>query len=67
MNAMNAEIINLREQSIPKQDYVNLQSKLESEINVLNNEIDNLRTQSIPKEEYINLQNKLESELATKN
>ena len=53
----------LKEQTIPKEEYFNLQSQFESEMNAMNAEIINLREQSIPKQDYVNLQSKLESEI----
>ena len=53
----------LKEQTIPKDDYIALQTQFESEINAMNSEITNLREHTIPKEEYNNLQSQFESEI----
>ena len=44
----------LKQQTIPKEDYINLQTQFESEINAMSNELTNLKEESIPKEEYNN-------------
>mgnify|MGYP006992079853 CR=1 FL=1 len=53
----------LKQQTIPKEDYINLQTQFESEINAMSNELTNLKEESIPKEEYNNLQSQFESEI----
>ena len=54
----------LKQQTIPKQDYENLQSQFENEIAAMDNEITQLKEQSIPKNDYDNLKNLLENEVA---
>ena len=49
----------LKGQSIPKEEYVNLQTSFESKINEMNSEITNLRENTIPKEDYNNLQSQI--------
>lgn len=58
------QLILLRQQSIPKQDYDDLQSQFENEIAAMDNEITLLKEQSIPKEDYLNLKQILENEVA---
>ena len=53
----------LKEQTIPKEEYLNLQNQFEYKINEMNNEISNLKEQTIPKEDYINLQSQFETEM----
>jgi len=53
------EIDILKQQTIPKEEYINLQTQFESEINAMDAEITTLRQQSIPKEDYANLQSSL--------
>ena len=55
----------LKEQSIPKQDYENLQAQFESEMAAMDNEITLLKERSIPKEDYDNLKKLLENEVAS--
>ena len=55
----------LKEQSIPKQDYENLQAQFESEMAAMDNEITLLKEKSIPKEDYDNLKKLLENEVAS--
>ena len=55
----------LKEQSIPKQDYENLQAQFESEMAAMDNEISLLKEKSIPKEDYDNLKKLLENEVAS--
>ena len=59
----NNELNILKQQTIPKEDYISLQTQFESEINAMNNEINNLRQESIPKENYNDLQLKFNSEI----
>ena len=54
----------LKEQSIPKQDYENLQAQFESEISAMDSEITLLKERSIPKEDYDDLKLLLENEVA---
>ena len=58
------EMILLKQQTIPKQDYENLQTQFENEIAAMDNEISNLKEQSIPKEDYNSLKQLLENEVA---
>lgn len=53
----------LKEQTIPKEDYDNLQNQFESKINEMNSQIINLKEQTIPKEDYNNLQSQFEAEM----
>jgi len=58
------EMILLKQQTIPKQDYENLQTQFKNEIAAMDNEISNLKEQSIPKEDYNSLKQLLENEVA---
>ena len=49
----------LKEKSVPREEYISLQTKLESELAAKNNELKYLKEQSIPKEDYLKLQNEL--------
>ncbi|MBQ2831498.1 glycosyl transferase [Methanobrevibacter sp.] len=53
----------LREQTIPKEEYLDLQNQFEAKINEMNSEITNLKEQTIPKEDYNNLQTQFETEM----
>ncbi len=54
----------LKEQSIPKQDYENLQAQFENEMATMDSEITLLKEQSIPKQDYDDLKKLLENEVA---
>ena len=54
----------LKEQTIPKEEYDDLQSKFETEISNLDTLLNNLKEKTIPKEEYISVKNQLETKLA---
>ena len=58
------EMLLLKQQTIPKQDYDNLQTQFETEIAAMDNQISNLKEQSIPKEDYNSLKQLLENEVA---
>ena len=58
------EMLLLKQQTIPKQDYDNLQTQFETEIAAMDNQISNLKEQSIPKEDYNSLKKLLENEVA---
>jgi chromosome segregation ATPase len=64
ITAMDNQFNLLKEQSIPKQDYENLQTQFENEIAAMDNEITLLKEQSIPKEDYDDLKKLLENEVA---
>ena len=57
------ELTILKEQTIPKDDYISLQTQFESEINAMNSEIDNLRQETIPKQNYDELKSKFDDEV----
>ena len=63
---MDSEINALKENSIPREEYVSLQNYLESEISVRESELKYLKEQSVPKADYVNLQNQLQNEITTK-
>ena len=54
----------LKEKTIPKEEYDELQSRFESEISAMDNEITNLKEKTIPKEEYDELQSRFNSEIS---
>ncbi len=58
------QLILLRQQTIPKQDYDDLKEKFDNEISAMDDELTYLKDQTIPKENYIDLQNKLEEEIS---
>ncbi len=60
---INNELNILKQQTIPKEDYISLQTQFESEINAMNNEINSLRQESIPRENYNDLQLRFNSEI----
>ena len=60
------EMILLKQQTIPKQDYDNLETQFKNEIAAMDNEINSLKENSIPREEYVSLQNYLESEISVR-
>ena len=64
ISTIDNQLVLLREQTIPKQDYENLQTQFENEIAAMDNEISYLKEQTIPKEDYVNLQTRLENEIA---
>ena len=64
ITAIDNQLNLLKEQSIPKQDYENLQAQFETEIAAMDNEITLLKEQSIPKEDYDDLKQLLENEVA---
>ncbi len=55
----------LKQQTIPKDEYISLQTQFESELNAMNVEIDDLRKDTIPKEDYDDLKSKFDSEIKT--
>ncbi len=65
ITAIDNQLTLLKEQSIPKQDYENLQAQFESEMAAMDNEITLLKERSIPKEDYDNLKKLLENEVAS--
>ena len=65
ITAIDNQLTLLKEQSIPKQDYENLQAQFESEMAAMDNEITLLKEKSIPKEDYDNLKKLLENEVAS--
>ena len=53
----------LKQQTIPKDDYISLQTQFESEISAMNSEITNLRHDSIPKKDYDDLHSKFSTQI----
>ena len=58
-----SELNILKQQTIPKDEYISLQTQFESEITAMNVEIATLKQESIPKKEYEDLQFKFDSEI----
>ena len=58
-----SELNIVKQQTIPKEDYISLQTQFESEINAMNSEISDLRGGSIPKKDYDDLQSKFDAEV----
>ena len=63
IDQVNNELDILKQQTIPKEDYISLQTQFESEINAMNNEISNLRQDTIPRQDYNDMQLKFNSEI----
>ena len=63
LSRRNDELDNLKKQTIPKDDYLSLQTQFESEIHAMNSEINVLRNDTIPKNEYDQLQSKFNDEI----
>ena len=63
IDQVNNELNILKQQTIPKEDYISLQTQFESEINAMNNEITSLRQETIPRQDYNDLQLKFNSEI----
>ncbi|MBQ9160247.1 MAG: hypothetical protein IJ122_02845 [Methanobrevibacter sp.] len=57
------EIDIIKQQTIPRDEYISLQTQFESEINAMDNEINNLKLESIPKKDYEDLQSKFDFEI----
>ncbi len=64
ITAIDNQLALLREQTIPKKDYDNLQAQFENEIAAMDNEITSLKEESIPKKDYMDLKQLLENEVA---
>ena len=64
LSTIDNQLVLLREQSIPRQDYENLQTQFDNEIAAMDNEISYLKEQTIPKEEYVKLQTRFENQIA---
>ncbi|MBR0271203.1 MAG: hypothetical protein IJQ68_04320 [Methanobrevibacter sp.] len=64
ITAIDNEMILLKQQTIPKQDYENLQTQFENEIAAMDAQITQLKQQSIPRQDYLNLKELLENEVA---
>ena len=63
INQKDTELDILKQQTIPKDEYLSLQTQFESEINAMDTEITNLKQESIPKKDYDDLQSKFDSEI----
>ena len=63
IDQINNELNIIKQQTIPKEEYISLQTQFESEINAMNNEITNLKQESIPKKDYEDLQSRFSSEI----
>lgn len=57
------EIDIIKQQTIPRDEYISLQTQFESEINAMDTEINNLKQESIPKKDYDDLQSKFDLEI----
>ncbi|MBE6505067.1 MAG: hypothetical protein E7Z73_04880 [Methanobrevibacter millerae] len=64
ITAIDNEMILLKQQTIPKQDYENLQTRFENEVSALDNQMALLKQETIPKQDYENLQARFENEVA---
>ena len=63
---MDNEINNLRQESIPKKDYDNLQTRFDNEISARNSELEYIKERSVPREDYLSLQNRFETEITAR-
>lgn len=63
ISRINNELNMIKDQTIPKDEYISLQTQFESEINAMNNEISNLRQDSIPKKDYDELHSKFNNQI----
>ena len=60
---INNELDILKQQTIPKDEYISLQTQFESEMNSMNSEITSLKQETIPIKDYEDLQSKFSSEI----
>jgi hypothetical protein len=60
------ELRYLKEQTVPREDFLSLKNQLESEINTKNNQLKYLKESTVPHEDYLSLKNQLESEINTR-
>ncbi len=60
---INTEFDMLKQQTIPRDEYISLQTQFTSEINAMNTEIEDLKHDSIPKKDYEDLQSKFSHEI----
>lgn len=58
-----SELDIIKQQTIPKDEYISLQTQFESEISAMNVEITNLKQETVPKKDYDDLQFKFDSEI----
>ena len=63
LNQKDTELDILKQQTIPKDEYISLQTQFESEISAMDAEITNLKQDSIPKKDYEDLQFKFVTEI----
>jgi chromosome segregation ATPase len=63
INQRDSELNIIRQQTIPKDEYISLQTQFESEISAMNAEIANLKLESVPKKDYDDLQVRFDSEI----
>ena len=49
----------LKDKSVPKEEFISLQTQLQTELLAKDNELQHLRDNTVPREDYINLQNEL--------
>lgn len=57
------ELNNLKQQTIPKDDYISLQTQFESEVSAMDNELSTLKQDSIPKKDYESLKSRFDLEI----
>ncbi|MDO5823696.1 hypothetical protein [Methanobrevibacter sp.] len=67
INKRDSELDVLKQQTIPKDEYMSLQTQFESEINAMDAEIISLKQDSIPKKDYDDLKFKFDSEIKNLN
>ena len=63
INRRDSELDIIKQQTIPKDEYISLQTQFESEISAMNTEITNLKQESVPKKDYEDLQFRFDSEI----
>ena len=58
---MDNQIITLKENTVPKDEYVTLQTKLESEVAAKDSELEHLKQNTVPRDDYLSLQSEVNS------
>ena len=61
MASKNTQIEYLKQQTVPREEFITLQTKLEGEITAKNNELEYLKQKTVPREDYITLQSEYNS------
>ena len=56
----------IKERSVPKDEFVSLQSRYDNDIAARDSELEYIKERSVPKEEYVSLKTQLQNELTAK-